>query len=94
MSITFGKIELEHFNGLTSMPQKYASAWDGAFEHWVGSSYKPLLCVGKQIVEGVNYYFIAEQTLTTHPPLTRIVCLAINEFNGKYKVASVEEILK
>lgn len=88
----FGKIELEKFEDLTGMPQDYASAWN-ALEKLVGASYKPLLCLGKQIVEGVNYYFIAEQTLTTHPPLKRIVRVVINGFNDGYRLVSVEEIL-
>ena len=90
--IMFGQIQLENFIGLTSMPQKAASAWSGAFDGLVGASYKPLLYYGKQLVHGVNYYFIAEQTLITNPPIRRIVKLVINELNGEYKLVSVEEI--
>lgn len=61
-------------------------------EGLVGASYKPLLYYGKQLVNGVNYYFIAEQTLVTNPPIRRIVKLVIHEKDGEYKLASVEEI--
>ena len=80
----FGKLNLEEFTGLTSMPQRAASAWSG-FESagLVGAT---------QPVKGVNYYFIAEQTLTTHPIIRRVVKLVINEFEGKYDLVDVTEI--
>ncbi|MBR3499048.1 MAG: hypothetical protein IKO05_08660 [Selenomonadaceae bacterium] len=79
----FGKLNLEEFTGLTSMPQRAASAWSGACEGLVGAT---------QPVKGVNYYFIAEQTLTTHPIIRRVVKLVINEFEGKYELVDVTEI--
>ncbi|MBQ4404267.1 MAG: hypothetical protein II857_07635 [Selenomonadaceae bacterium] len=88
----FGQIQLENFVGLTSMPQKAASAWSGAIEGLVGASYKPLLYYAKQLVNGTNYYFIAEQTLITNPPVRRLVKLVIHEKDGEYKIASVEAI--
>ena len=89
----FGKLNLEEFTGLTSMPQRAVSAWSG-FESagLVGASYKPLLFYATQLVKGVNYYFIAEQTLTTHPIIRRVVKLVINEFEGKYELVDVTEI--
>ena len=90
----FGKIELAEFKGLTSMPQKAASAWTG-FEELglVGASYKPLLYLGSQVVKGTNHFFIAEQTLVTNPPVRKVVLMAINEYNGEYELAKVEDIL-
>ena len=68
-----GKIAFEEFEGLTSMPQRAASAWS-AMESGglVGASYKPLLYVGTQLVKGVNHWFIAEQTLITNPAFMRL----------------------
>ena len=82
-----GKIDFEEFKGLTSMPQKAASAWS-AFETsgLCGASYKPLVYVGKQQVNGVNHWFIAEQTLVTATPIRRIVTIAINENNETYTI--------
>ncbi len=90
----FGKIELEKFDGLTKMPQEAASAWS-AVEGLVGASYKPLIYLGKQIVKGTDYFFIAEQTLITNPPIRRVVTLAIHGFNGEYNLIgdSVEVVL-
>ena len=90
----FGKINLAEFKELTSMPQKAASAWAG-FEELgiVGAGYKPLLYLGSQVVKGTNHFFIAEQTLVTNPPVRKVVLMAINEFNGEYELAQVEDIL-
>ena len=94
MADTVGAIQFENFTGLTSMPQKAASAWS-AVEKIIGASYKPLLYVGKKLVRGTNHYFIAEQTLSTANPTRRIVKLKINEFNGVFEVVpnSIEEII-
>ncbi len=80
-----GKIEFEQFKGLTTMPQKAATAF-GAVDSLIGAKYVPLVYVGKQIVKGVNHYFIAEQTLTTADGEKNIVSLCVNEFNGKFVV--------
>lgn len=91
----FGKIQLENFNGITQMPQDVASAWHDAFDGLVGVSYKPLVYLGKQIVHGVNYYFVAEQTFMTNPIYRRVVCLAINANDNDVHLIdeSIREIL-
>lgn len=91
----FGKIQLEHFDGITTMPQEVASAWHDAFEELASVSYKSLLYLGKQIVNGINYYFIAEQTFMTNPPFRRVVKLVIHaDDNGVELVEnSIKEIL-
>lgn len=90
----FGKIELENFTGLTSMPQGAASAWS-AVENLIGVTYKPLLYCGKQIVKGINHFFIAEMTTLNRFAERHIALLAINEFEGKYELVeeSLEKIL-
>ena len=90
-----GAIQFEPFEGLTKMPQKAASAWSGVTEGLCGASYKPLVYIGTQLVRGVNYWFIAEQTLITNPPVRHIVTIAVNEFNGVYAVvpSSIEVII-
>ena len=82
----FGSVKFEDFKGLTSMPQKAATAWSGGFEGLVGASYKPLLFIGTQQVKGTNYLFIAEQTITAYPIVRRIVTVTINEYDDKYTV--------
>lgn len=81
-----GKIEFDNFEGLSSMPQKAASAWGAVDGGICGASYKPLIYVGEQVAKGTNYWFIAEQTLITNPPVKHIVTIAVNEFNGVYAI--------
>lgn len=89
----FGKINYANFTALTSMPQEAATAWYGGVKGLVGAEYRPLLYLGNQVVKGINYFFIAEQTLTTNPPIKRVVKVVINSFQGVNEIISVEEIL-
>lgn len=90
----FGQIEFEEFKGLEKMPQGAASAWS-AVEKLVGAKYVPLLYLGRQLVKGVNHFFIAEQTLQTAENARNIVILCVNETGGKYILVphSVQKIL-
>ena len=49
--------------------------------------------VGKQVVKGVNYVFLAEQTLILAEPVRHIVLIKINEFNNNYSVAGIEQMI-
>jgi len=82
-----GAIEFNIITDMTKLPQKAASA-ASAIEtaELTGASYKPIMYVGTQIVRGVNYYFICEQTLVTARPEKHIVKLAVNEFQGKFEL--------
>ena len=79
-----GQIELENFTALTEMPQKAASAWSEV-DRLVGASFKPILYIGTQLVHGVNHWFLAERTIVALNSDRRLVKLAINELNGKFK---------
>lgn len=84
----FGKIELEEFN-VTKLPQKAASAWSAIeTSGLVGASYKPILYLGKRVSKGVDHIFLAEETLIYAEPERHIVILAINEFEGEYKLVN------
>ena len=91
----FGKINLVNFSGIIDMPPEVKTAWHDAFEDYVGVSYKPLLYMADQVVNGVNYYFIAEQNFQTSPPFRRVVKLVIHaDDNGVELVEnSIKEIL-
>lgn len=92
--MTLGGIAFENFGGLSSMPQKAASAWSAIETGITGASYRPIVYVGSQTVKGVNHWFIAEQTFVTAEPEKHLVKIAANEFNGKYKLVphSIETI--
>ena len=81
----FGQMQLEQFTPLTSMPQKAASAWDGAFTpEMVGVTFKPLLYLGSQVVNGTLHWFIAERTQPYRFEIRNVVKLAILEKDGQY----------
>jgi len=82
-----GGIEFNIITDMTKLPQRAASA-ASAIEtaELTGASYKPIMYVGTQIVRGVNYWFICEQTIITAHPKKKIVKLAVNEFQGEFKL--------
>ena len=90
-----GGIEFKATTNLTKLPQKVATAL-ATLENpeLVGAGYKGLMYVGKQVVKGVNYWFIAEQTLITRDAEKHIVKVAVNDFKGKMEIAagSIETI--
>ena len=91
--MNLGSVEIIEQQGLTKMPQEAASAWsafDGAI---VGAGYKPIAFVGTQVVKGINYVFIAEQTLITNPISRHIVLVKVNNFDGNYSIAGIEQII-
>ena len=88
-----GSVNLQPFAGISTMPQKAASAWSGALAELVGAVYKPLIYLGDQQVKGTNYWFIAEVTVLGVQSTRKIVLLAINEFDGKYTIVTNNHII-
>ena len=76
-----------------NLPRKAQSAFTGATMDLVGADYTPVLYVGKQLVNGTNYCFIALQTLVTAQPKKRLVKLVIHEsLHAEYSLESVSII--
>ena len=76
-----------------NLPQKAQSAFTSATMNLVGADYEPVLYVGKQLVNGTNYCFIAIQTLITAIPKKQLVSLVVHEaLSGKYNVLSVRPV--
>ena len=88
----FGAIKVVEQQAMTKFSQPAATAWS-AVESLVGASYKPMAFVGTQQVNGVNYVFIAEQTLITANPERHIVIVKVNALDGKYTVVDIEQII-
>lgn len=91
--MTFGGIEVEEQQGLTKMQQQAASAWAAFDGTMVGAGYKPIAYVGSQVVKGVNYVFLAEQTLILAKPERHIVIVGINFFDGAYTLVGIERVI-
>lgn len=80
-----GQIKLEQFKALEEMPQRYQSAWDGVeWEKFTGAKYNPLLCAGEQLVNGRNFYYVAEQVLSDVAGTRHLVLLGVHEHDGQY----------
>ena len=94
MANLLGGIEIAEQKGLSSMPQKAASAWIAVDGGIVGADYKPLLYVGEQITKGITYHFIALQTLILAEPERHIVKIAVNEFTQKNANGELETVYK
>lgn len=61
-----------------NLPQKAESAFTAVTGGLVGADYEPVLYVGSQLVNGVNYCVLAMQTLLTATPEKRLVKMVIN----------------
>lgn len=84
-----GQIILAQFKALENMPQKYQSAWDGVeWEKFTGAKYKAILCAGEQLVHGMKYFYVAEQTLLDEEATRHLVRLAIVEIDGEYLLST------
>lgn len=88
----FGAIQLENFTALTDLPPGYKEAWS-AVKGLIGAGYKPLLCAGTQLVHGENYFFIAEQTLTTRTPERHLVKVKVYVLDDEAQKVNIERII-
>ena len=77
----------------TNLSEDLQYAFDMAVRPLVGVVYKPLAFVGKQVVKGVNLYFIcsARRVYPGSKPYAAMVC--VNQFEGAFVVVSIEPLL-
>ena len=74
----FGSWGLDEFHGV-KLPQKVASAFTAVTGELVGADYQPIVYLGKQLVNGVNYCVLAVQKLVTARSEKRLVKMIIHE---------------
>jgi hypothetical protein len=72
----FGGIELVNVPA-SSLPQDAASAI-GGLNAIHGATYEPIWYIGKQVVNGINYFFIAKEVRITKTHNESIVAIVIN----------------
>jgi len=78
----------------SSMPQKLATGWQAAMDGFVGSDLNPIFLVAQQLVHGINYLVIAEQTLVVEKPTKHIVAVIINvPFNMTSEGSKIVKII-
>ena len=94
MAKKFGGIELGGVLGgyeivnipANKLPQEAASAMGTANGDLLGATFSPIWYVGKQLVNGTNYLFIAEEIRTTKNQDKHIVGLVINVPPGEHSM--------
>lgn len=94
MAKKFGGIELGGAIGgyeivnipATKLPQEVASAMGAANGDLLGATFSPIWYVGKQLVNGTNYLFIAEEIRTTKNQYKSIVGLVVNVPPGEHSM--------
>lgn len=64
-----------------------------ALEGFVGGSFVPLT-VSKQVVNGINYLFVAKETLSTLNPVEKLVKISISAVpaGSKPQLTNIEDI--
>ena len=76
-----------------NLPQKVQSAFTTVTSELVGADYQPVLYIGSQVVNGMNYCVLAKQTIITATPENRLVKMIINvDTKGVASLVSVSGI--
>ena len=84
-----GGWNIDEMKGI-NLPQKVQSAFTAVTGELVGADYMPVLYVGSQVVNGMNYCVLALQTIITANPEKRLVKMVINvDTNGVATLVSV-----
>lgn len=90
--LNLGEYEVIEHKGTVELPQDAASAW-AAFDggKMTGAAYKPVAYLARnETVNGVNYLFMAEQTIIVGQPERHYVFVLLNELGGKYTTVNIE----
>lgn len=87
-----GGWNFDDFKG-ANLPQKVASGFAAVFGGFTGADYQPIVYLGSQVVNGINYLVIAKQTLVTKISEEHIVKIVINEApDGTFSLVSISGV--
>ena len=92
MSDLLGAWELAEMKA-APLPEKAATAFSGATSSMVGAKYVPVLYCGEQLVHGVNYMFICEQTLSAQGAPRHLVKMVVNSSEQGSSIVNIERIV-
>ena len=76
-----------------SLPQDVKYVFDVAAGQLLGVNYKPIVYVGKQVVRGINYYFICEAKRVVPNSKPYPVMLVVNKFQDQMPVVVSVEVI-
>ena len=89
----FGGINVVEQPEATGLPQEAVTAWDSVnLGELVGANYKVISYIGNQLAQGVNHFFLVQQTIVLAEPVRHIAVVTINEFAGNYSVTNIERL--
>ena len=67
----------------TEIPEEARSAFDRAFEGFVGSRVEPFALLATQVTKGVDYVFAAELTPVSPNPVKTVAIVTVNGMTGE-----------
>ena len=75
------------------LPEKVVSAFCEVTASLVGARYVPVLYCGEQLVHGVNYMIICEQTLVARGAPKHLVNMVINSSEQGSSIVQIDVII-
>ena len=89
----FGGINVVEQPEATNLPEEATKAWENVnLGELVGANYKVISYIGNQLVQGINHFFLVQQTIVLAEPVRHIAVVTINEFAGTYSVTNIERL--
>lgn len=76
-----------------SMPEKVATAF-AELDSMVGCEYSPIAYLGSQVVNGINYAVLAEQTVLAGKDSKNVVLTIFNEKGNECHLTDIERVLE
>ena len=80
-----------HVDPKTEIPADAKEAWDTAFANFVGSKVEPAALLATQVVNGVNYIFVAEIAPLVPNAVSKVVLVTVNPTAGTLSFADLLE---
>ena len=80
-----------HIDPKTEIPADAKEAWDTAFVNFVGSKVEPAALLATQVVNGVNYIFVAEIAPLVPNAVSQVVLVTVNPTAGVLSFANLLE---
>lgn len=67
----------------TDIPEEAKNAFDTALTEFIGSSVKPFVYLGSQVVSGIDYIFAAEVSPIVENPIKKVAVVTVNGLTKK-----------
>lgn len=91
----FGSWKLDqNIGNYNNLPEEVKTAFIGAFKNLLGAQIVPVMYLGSQVVNGINYLLLATSTPVVSNAQSSLVRVIINASPGgeKYSIVSIDPI--